>query len=156
MRAGWAAVAAVAVVCAVPMAADGAAAVSGGAPDSGRMDKGEIQADVAGVLTGLGMVRQDRSMISLAFYAGRTTPMPEVCEARWPHAWGTVPQDFPRLVSALGRDGWHRHTRSETAGERIASFDRGGWRLSVLDSRALRRPDFPASTLSVTAVRLDC
>lgn len=156
MRTRWAALAAVAVVCAVPTAADGAAGVAGGVPDAGRMDKSEVQADVTGVLSGLGLVREDHMTLTLTLYAGRNSPMPKECEATWPAAWSVDPQDFPRLLSALGRDGWHRHTNTDLGGDRIASLDRGGWRLSVSGWEAARQTDFPVTSLTLSAVRLGC
>nr|WSX73003.1 hypothetical protein OH826_03555 [Streptomyces sp. NBC_00899]WSX80931.1 hypothetical protein OH826_47955 [Streptomyces sp. NBC_00899] len=155
MRAGWAALAAVAVVCAVPAAADGAVAVIGGVPDAA-LGKGEVQADVAAVISRVGLHSwSDGETIVLRFSSGRKgTPMPPQCMAEWPDATAGTPEEADRLLAELGRAGWHQVFRKDEAGWHSVALDRGGWRLSVVDMRG--RPGSGDDDLIVDAVRLGC
>lgn len=159
MRTGWAALAAVAVVCAVPTAADGAAAVAGGMPDVAAQGKGEVQADVAAVITRVGLSRWSdhfTSTLVLRSYSGRKgTPMPPQCTAEWPDATAGTPEEVTRLLAELGRAGWRQVSRKDEPGWSSVALDRGGWRLSVVDMRSVR-PGSRDDDLIVGAVRLGC
>ncbi|UWE09910.1 hypothetical protein [Actinacidiphila bryophytorum] len=134
IRVRWAVTAAVAVVCAVATAADGAQAVAGGAPDVAPLSKGEVQAQVQEVAARVGLSRWSDHFSAMVLTTGRDgRPVPQECTADWPDAVSGTPQQVARLLAELGRAGWHQVARRDEARRRSVTLDHGGWRLSVLD-----------------------
>ncbi|CAG7620999.1 hypothetical protein [Actinacidiphila bryophytorum] len=155
IRVRWAVTAAVAVVCAVPTAADGAQAVAGGVPDVAPLSKGEVQAQVQEVVARAGLSRWSDHLAAITLTARQDgRPVPQECTADWPDAVSGTPQQVARLLAELGRAGWHQVSRHDEARWRSVTLDHGGWRLSVLDMP----PPVSSSTddLFVTAMRRGC